>query len=89
MMPDLTLCIARPMVGRRPAYKPQRMEPRPKPRLKVCGDCRRPLPGDQFGRDLYRADGLNRRCKRCNADRAMVYDARERAARASRSTDET
>ena len=73
----LDFMYARPMVGRRPAPKPQRMAEYV-PVLKMCGDCRRALPGAAFGHDRYRVDGLNRRCKRCNADRAKVYDARRR-----------
>jgi hypothetical protein len=49
------------------------------PILKMCGDCRRVLSGTEFGRDRYRVDGLNRRCKLCNAGRTRVYDARRRA----------
>lgn len=70
--------IARPMVGRRGSYPPQRMTVYV-PILKMCGDCRRVLSGTEFGRDRYRVDGLNRRCKLCNAGRTRVYDARRRA----------
>jgi hypothetical protein len=72
--------VALPMVGRRGKYPPQKMgvvELRPDPPMptvsKICGDCRRVLTTDDFGRDVHRVGGINRRCKRCNADRAKTY----------------
>ena len=75
--------VARPMVGRRPALKPQQMAtvrpPQPRYELEVrkCAECQCTFTADFFGPDRYRSNGLNRRCKLCNRERARIYHARK------------
>ena len=75
--------VALPMIGRRPAPKPQQMArvtvPQPRYELEVrkCPECHCTFTADFFGPDKYRSNGLNRRCKLCNRERARVYHARK------------
>lgn len=36
--------------------------------LKICGRCKRELPISEFSKDKSKSDGLNSRCKECEAD---------------------
>ena len=66
--------IARPMVGRRPAYKPQRMNVVVKTvTYKLCCICHRMLPVDDFCFDRSRRDGLDVRCRPCAADNKRLH----------------
>jgi hypothetical protein len=50
----------------------------PKDGLRSCADCGQERPQSAFGPDKTRRDGLNRRCRQCDALRSRDYYARNR-----------